>query len=488
MISRLDNWDVIIVGAGTAGMACAITAAEHEAKVVVIEKASDIGGTLHITGGHMSAAGTRRQQEKGIDDSPDRHFDDVMRISRGTADPVLVRLAVDEAPHTIDWLDDLGFPFAPETPALVYGHEPYSVPRTYWGVEAGKSILQTIRPLWDRHVASGRITVLLEHELTELVGNNKRVVGVVVQGPNGAIQLRGAAIVLTTGGYAANPSFFAEVTPGRPRLISTARQTSTGDGILIARRVGAQFRGADKYLATLGGIELEPGSGRADWWTAWALVFSPAYRMPREIYVNLHGRRFIAEDEPSPDRRERALLEQPGHKFWCVFDEAALADGETIVRQWNAAQLRTEAAKGKVIWSADTLEELARRAGIDADGLIQTVSSYNRAVSRGNDPLGRTHLTHPIERPPFYALLTYGTSLISFGGIAVDGRLRVLDKQAKPIPGLYAAGEILGAAATSGQAFCGGMLLTPSLSFGRLLGRWLATPRPGHSNTERMNL
>ncbi|MCS6804608.1 MAG: FAD-dependent oxidoreductase [Acidobacteriota bacterium] len=473
MIGPLGDWDLIIVGAGTAGMACAITAAEHHARVVVIEKASEVGGTLHITGGHMSAAGTRRQRQKGIEDSPDRHFQDVMRISRGTADPVLVRLAVDEAPRTIDWLDDLGFPFAPETPALVYGHELYSVPRTYWGVEAGKSILQTIRPLWDRHVASERITVLLKHELTELVGDNRRVVGVVARGPNGANELRGRAVVLTTGGYASNPSFFAEVTPGHPRLISTARQTSTGDGILAARRLGAQFRDADKYLASLGGLELEPGSGRADWWTAWALVFSPAYRLPREIYVNLHGQRFIAEDEPSPDRRERALLEQPGHKFWCIFDEAALAEETTIVRQWSAAQLRAEAVKGTVIWSADTLEELAHRAGIDANGLIQTVRSYNEAVLCGRDPLGRTHLTHPIEKPPFYALLTYGTSLISFGGLAVDARLRVLDEQAKPIPGLYAAGEILGAAATSGQAFCGGMLLTPSLSFGRLLGRWL---------------
>ncbi|MEM4724489.1 MAG: FAD-dependent oxidoreductase, partial [Candidatus Hadarchaeum sp.] len=248
MISQSTNWDLIIVGAGTAGMPCAIAAAEHHAQVVVIEKASDVGGTLHITGGHLSAAGTRRQRQRGIDDSPDRHFADVMRISRGTADPVLVRLAVDEAPRTLDWLDDLGFPFAPETPALVYGHEPYSVPRTYWGVEAGKSILATLRPLWDRYRASGNITLLLEHELIELLWDGQRVVGVVVQGWRGRLKLQGKAVVLTTGGYAANPHLFAEVTPGHPRLISAASPTSTGDGLLAARRLGAAFRNGDKYL------------------------------------------------------------------------------------------------------------------------------------------------------------------------------------------------------------------------------------------------
>jgi fumarate reductase flavoprotein subunit len=475
MSLQQERWDLIIVGAGTAGMPCAITAAEHDAKVIVIEKASEVGGTLHTSGGHISAAGARRQREKGIDDSPDRHFEDIMRISRGTADPTLVRLAVEEAPRTIDWLDDLGFPFAPETPALVYGHEPYSAPRTYWGLDAGKSLLETIRPLWDRHAASGRITVLLEHELIDLIGDGQRVIGVIARGPHGPLDLRGKAVVLTTGGYASNPQFFAEVTPGHPRLISTARETSTGDGILVARRLGAKFRGGDQYLASLGGLELVPGSGRADWWTAWALVFSPAYRMPREIYVNLHGERFIAEDEPSVDRRERALLQQPGHKFWLVFDEVALNDGPSVVRQWDAAEVRGQrAAEEKVIWSASTLEELARKAGIDADGLRQTVRRYNEAVRHGSCPLGRTHLTHPVESPPFYALLTCGTSLITFGGLAVDGELRVLDEQGTPIPGLYAAGEIIGAAATSGNAFCGGMAVTPAISFGRLLGHKLA--------------
>ncbi|MGH9837554.1 MAG: FAD-dependent oxidoreductase [Blastocatellia bacterium] len=316
-----DAWDIVIVGAGSAGMPCAIAAAEYGSRVVIVDKSHEIGGTLHMSGGHMSGGGTRRQREHGIEDSPDLHFEDVMRISHGEADPTLLRLAVDEAPRTLDWLDDLGLPWDPATPKI---------------------------------------------------------------------------------------------------------------------------------------------------------IFSPAHRQPREIYVNARGDRFIAEDDPSPDTRERRLLEQPNHQFWCIWDERAIDDGACIIRQWNADQLRAAAEEGKSFWKADSIERLARKAGIDAAGLVAAVNRWNESTRTGDDPLGRRDVSRSIETPPFYALLTHATSLITFGGIAVDGELRVMDEAGKPIPNLYAAGEILGAAVFNGQAFCGGMLQTPAISFGRILGRTLA--------------
>ena len=96
-----ERFDVIVVGAGSAGLPCAILAAERGARVAVIESSSEIGGTLHVAGGHLSAAGTRRQQERGIQDTPDDHYADVIRINRGTSDPTLVRLAVDHAAATV---------------------------------------------------------------------------------------------------------------------------------------------------------------------------------------------------------------------------------------------------------------------------------------------------------------------------------------------------------------------------------------------------
>lgn len=475
-----DNWALIIVGAGTAGMPCAIIAAENGAKVVVVEKDSEIGGTLHVSGGIMSGAGTRRQQVRGIEDSPDLHFEDLMRISHGNADPTLVRLAVNEAPYTIDWLDDLGFPFAPETPIIPPMFPPYSRPRVYFSSGAltsggGKTVLATIRPRWDELVASGKITVLLNHKLINLIRDGNTVVGVNVCGPESIIELRGKAIVLTTGGYGSNPDLFAEVTPGNPKSVTVARKTSTGDGILAARQIGAQFQNGEKYSPILGGIEVEPGSGRADWWGPWARIQSSDLRLPCEIYVNERGERFIAEDEPSSlDRRAQSVLRQVGSKFWVVFDEAALQTRVPLFQYWTTEQFRAKATEGKVAWCANDIGELARTAGIDADGLVQTIKQFNESVYTGKDPLGRTHLLNAIEKPPFYALLTHCATLITFGGLAVDGQLRVLDEQGVPIPRLYAAGEIIGAGATNGDGVACGMAVTPAISFGRMLGRSLS--------------
>ena len=468
------SYDLIVVGAGTAGMPCAIAAAEQGAKVLVIEKSDRIGGTLHISAGHMSAGGTRRQRAMGIDDSPEKHYQDVMRICKNTADPDLVRLATNEAPHTIDWLEDLGFPFEPSTPKLVFGHVPYQTPRTYWGVDAGRSILHTILPMWEKYVASGHITLRLSHQLTGLLTNKSRVIGISTLTEGKSVNFFAKNTVICTGGYASNPDFFAKVHPNRPRLLSTAAPTSTGEGIIAAQTIGAQFRGADKHISSLGGIELVPQSGRTDYWGAWAMVFTARYRPPREIYINAVGERFMNEDEIDPDMRERIVAQQPGEKFWLIFDDASINDGEPIIRGWTPKQIRLAAKEGKFIWQSETIEALANQIGVAKEKLTTSVANYNKAVAEKHDPeFGRSTLAHPIAHPPFYALLSYTSSLISFGGLCVNKDLQVIDNQGNPIKGLYAAGEALGAAATSGNAFCGGMLITPALSFGRMLGRKL---------------
>ena len=466
--------DVVIVGAGTAGIPCAIEAAQRGAHVVVVEKTDRIGGTLWWTGGHLSGAGSRRQREKGVEDSPAAHAADVERISRGTADAALVRLAVDEAPRTLDWLEDLGVAFEPDTPRVIYGHEAYAAPRTTWAVGTGVEMLEAMRPLWDAEVSAGRIVPLLGHALDGLATEAGRVVGVTASGAEGTVEARAPHVVIATGGYAADADFFADVTPGRPRLVSTAPEHARGDGIRAGTAAGGAFRGGEHYLPSWGGIELEPGSGRADYHNAWAMIFTSVYRAPREVVVNALGERFIREDEPSSDARERALMRQPDHRLWLVFDEAALEDGAPLVKQWSHQTLREHADAGRFAWRAESIGALAEAAGIDPAGLAATVERYNASVASGHDAdLGRQSPDYPVATPPFYAVAASATSLISFGGLHVDAGLRVLDADGEPVPGLYAIGEALGAAATSGNAFCSGMLLTPALSFGRILGRRL---------------
>jgi fumarate reductase flavoprotein subunit len=464
--------DVVVVGAGTAGLPLAITAAEQGLLVAVVDAADEIGGTLHVSAGHMSAAGTRRQQAAGIlDDTPELHYADVMRISGGHADPSLVRLAVEEAPRTIDWLDDLGFPFDPGTPAVYYGHEPYSRPRTHWGIGNGRAILDTLRVPWQALVDRGRIVPLLGHRCEGLLEDAGSVTGVRLD--NGE-RLRGTATVLATGGYGANAALFEALTPGAPRLVTNAVPTSDGSGIELARSVGARLRGGEHHTPRLGLLEIPAGSGRTDFWSAMAHL-TAVERPPREIWVNSLGRRFVAEDLTDVTAHEHAVRGQPGEEFWIVFDDAAVDDGGPLVRQWSADELRARAGTPEIpLWFATDVRGLARLAGVDSDGLAATVEDFNAAVAAGQDALGRVVLDHPVRTPPFYALRITAAVLCTFGGLSVDADLRVLGDDGTPIRGLYAAGEALGMAATSGRAFCGGMAVTPALSFGRILGQRLA--------------
>ncbi|MEZ5101605.1 MAG: FAD-binding protein [Thermoleophilia bacterium] len=244
---------------------------------------------------------------------------------------------------------------------------------------------------------------------------------------------------------------------------------------MLARRVGAAIRGTDVTLAVAGGIEQEPLSGRSDWWDGHALL-DPQARPPRELQVNARGERFHAEDDPSPARRLRALLEQPDQAAWLVFDEAAL-QGAPLVPAWSRRDLIERSATGRYAWAAPDVPTLARRAGIDPEGLVRTIETWNVAVRTGDDPLGRRDPWPPIATSPVYAIRTCAVTLATPAGLAVDAELRVLRDDGEPIPGLYAAGEVLGAAATSGDGPCAGMPLTSALTFGRLLGERLALRR-----------
>jgi fumarate reductase flavoprotein subunit len=471
--------DVLIAGAGSAGIPCAIRAAQRGLTVLMIEKDSEAGGTLHITAGHLSAAGTQLQKEKSIEDSPGEHWKDIQRISRNTADEIITHKAVQLAPSTIDWLQRCGYVFHEKTPAIFFGHEAYGKPRTYFGaddyfggpiMQPGKAVLKALLPLFEELVNDGKIRLHTRHSLVKINTEGTRVVSVEAKTGNTIKKFSAKNYVLTTGGYAANPDFFASHHPGK-KLISTARHTSTGDGIIAAMQAGGIFHNAEKYMATLGGIEYLPGSGRVDFWQAWAKVSNSHDRKPREIYVNEHGLRFMNEHDLTVDERERIVMQQPNQRFFVVFSETALEAGPPLISQWNILKFKEEAQKEKCCWTADSIEMLAHKINVPVENFINTVKIFNDCVDNKSDSLfGRTCLEHKIEGPPYYAVLVYASSLLSFGGIKVNEQLQVIHQSGAAFTNLFAAGEILGAGATSGNAFCGGMLLTPAISFGKWLG------------------
>ena len=465
------RFDVLIVGAGTAGLPCAIAAVDLGATVLLVEKADDIGGTLHLSGGHMSAAGTRRQRERGIDDCVDDHYADVMRISEHTARADIARLAVELAPDMVEWLSDLGFPFDPTTPRVVYGHEPYGVARTYYGVAEGRSILATMRPLIEERVRTGALALWCGTEVTSLRQVDGRVTGAVMRRGGASVEVTARNVVLATGGYGAAPDLFAEL-DGAP-LVSAAALTSTGDGLRMARAIGAHIAGVGTYLPTFGGMPAPDNPQRVQWVDRPLLVASE--RPPWEIYVDRHGARFVAEDEESIDIKERALTNVDDMTFYTVFDDRAVDESRNIVVGWSASDMRARAGTRAGVFVADSIEELAERAGIDPVGLRRTVDAYNTAAQTGSDrEFGRTVMPAPINTAPYYAMRNHGITLITFAGIDVDAELRVRRGDGSIIDGLYGIGELLGSAAYMGNSFCSGMLVGPCLSFGRMLGARLA--------------
>lgn len=468
-----DSLDVIVVGGGTAGLPLAIAAAGAGARVLVIEFAPRLGGTLHYSSGQLSAAGTRLQQAKGIVDSPDAHFDDAMRICRGTADPALLRRVVDHAADTLHWLLDRGYEVMPEHPVIYFAHEPYTTPRTCFGPRKALGILDVLLREYHAAEREGHVTTWLDSEVVELLRDGTRVVGCRVRrGDGSVVETHARHVVLATGGYARHPERFGRFTGGQP-LHSWGSEWAFGLGHELGLAAGGVLRHGEKFLCTFAGVRNPRDPMNVNVLTH----LTPQLRQPWEVYVDLQGRRFLREDHPSVDARERALLALPQLSFWAIYD-AGVANAAP---QRFCFALPPDQLEG--LWnhhpsfvSAASLPLLAHRLGMAPAVLLGTVDRYNAAVAAGHDAdFGREHLPRALDTGPWYAILHHGLSVVGWAGLAVDPALRVLDASGAPIPGLRAVGETIGFGALNGNAFVGGMGLMPALTLGRLLGTELAT-------------
>lgn len=460
------EYDLIVVGVGTAGLPLATFAALRGARVCAFDSAPEPGGCLLINRGQLSGAGTRLQAARGIVDSPDLHYADAMRISHGTSDPTFLRLAVDLQGAFIDWLMDNGFEMEADMPRVIHGHEAYSIARTYWGKDEGRSILAVLLPLFEEQVENGRIELHLSTPVGKLVtGPGGQVCGVELEDGS---RFTSRQVVLATGGYGANPELFARL-HGGARLWSGSYHHAMGTGLQLAEKLGAEIVHTDKFTSGFGGF-LDNSLQRPRYRSFGGLT--PQDRPPWEIVVNRHGQRFYPEDLPSADERARLLSEQPDRRAWVVFDRRILEDAPNLFHYFSEARSRAILADPACTACGETLEELADRAGIDRAGLRASVEQYNAAHAGGTDPLGRSFIPRAIEVPPFYAVSIHAYTVRTVGGVRIDSGFRVLRRDGSPVPGLYAVGEVLGSL-ISGAGAVGGMSVTPALVFGKLLGERL---------------
>ncbi|MDG2319211.1 MAG: FAD-dependent oxidoreductase [Rhodospirillaceae bacterium] len=467
-VHAADSWDFIIVGGGTAGLPAAIFAARRGARVLVIEASHQLGGTLFLSTGQMSAAGTQLQSRKGISDSAQLHFDDVMRISRNTADPTLVRLAVTHAADTFDWLMDNGLTPPDEHPLLGLAHDPYSVERYAWGPEGGISILEAIEPLVLAEEAAGRLTIWRGMRARELLMRDGAVIGVRAEDDSGKVtDTFCQSALLASGGYASNPEMFYALN-GIKQYGSASYPYCQGDGYTMALAAGAYTRGKENYRC--GSPRIMASTDEPALPDTRFIVW-PHLRPPWEIQVNVNGERYVAEDSASFDERELALARQPDLRTWLIFDQSILDASPTGIDGWDKQDFAEAFESHPMFFKAQTLDELAEKSGVDAVGLVSTVERYNRSQASGKDTdHGRAYMPLPIQKAPFYAIRQQGFSITSTVGIAADDQLRVIRQDGSAIDGLYAAGEILGSGQLMGKSAVGGMMITPALTFGRLLG------------------
>jgi fumarate reductase flavoprotein subunit len=255
---------------------------------------------------------------------------------------------------------------------------------------------------------------------------------------------------------------------GVPLFCDVAHPMAQGHGIAMGVAAGGYLRGGEKYLCTFGSVLKDRRFPSA---IEVGVVFYPRLRQPWEICVNQKGARFVREDHPSVDHREKALLAQPGHRHFAVFDQEILDVAPPLAPAWPREKFLAAFNAHPMFMSAPTLPELAAKMGADIATLVKTVDDYNAAYDSGADKLGRTHMPLPIVKPPFYAVAIQGYTVKSCAGLAVDPSLRVIKPNGGAVAGLYAVGEVIGGGATSGDSFVNGMMVTPAITFGRLLGQ-----------------
>jgi fumarate reductase flavoprotein subunit len=462
-----QQFDVIVIGAGTAGMPLANLAAAR-GKVLVIDRADRLGGTLHLSGGMMSAGGTRLQKRKGIVDSPQQLYDDTMQMGHGKANPEILRLYVDNAAQTIDWLEDSGLVFPPEQPGLGV-HAAFQTRRYHGGAKGGRSLLGVFLPRFQQAETEGRIRVLLNSRAVELTQDRRgAVTGVIVAGADGRrTQYRSRKVVITAGGTIRNAANFKRFHGGRGLFVERGYEHSQGEGIVLGAAAGASIGGSGYFVGHPGAILRDrnfpsPSIGRAS--------NDPRRRKPWEILVNAAGERFVQEDTDDIDAFERALTDAPNMAGWLVWDQKIREQAPALL-DGTPAELEQRFGAHLMYSRANTIEEAARKFGLPAGRVAASVAEYNRAqAAGGSDRLGRTHMPLPIAQPPFYMVETYSGGVYTYAGLDVNSRLQVVTAEKQPIVNLYAAGEVIGGWQCAGDVVVNGCMVTPAITFGRLLG------------------
>jgi flavocytochrome c len=445
--------DVIIIGAGGAGLAAAVTAHQKGATVVIIEKMPRAGGNTILSGGAFNAADPVRQGKQGIEDSPEKHFTQTFEGGDKLGNPELVKTLTENAYPALQWLESLGMEFKPEVFTVLGG----LWPRAHKPVKpVGTGFIDTYLDYVKKN--SNGIEIMYETKATEIIMENGKAVGVKAEGKDANVVLKAnKGVVVAAGGFGANIEMrdsFNKMWPTLTSLKTTNHPGATGDGMIMAEKVGANLIGMENIqLLPMG----DPKTG--------SLSGNIEQGVENRIFVNKDGNRFVDEGQRR-DVMTKALFEQKDASMWVIVDKHSYPSGD-IKNNFNES-IDELIEQGRA-YKADTLEDLAKQIGVNPENLVNAVAEFNKAVEKGGkDSLGRTLFKDKIDSAPYYAGARVPTVHHTMGGIQINTSAQVLDKDGKIIPGLYAAGETTGG--VHGSNRLGGNALADMTVFGRIAG------------------
>ena len=465
-----NDADIIVVGAGIAGLAAALDAGRAGADVLVLD-ANSVGGGHAVKAGGFALVGTELQTKRGHTDTPAIAFADLMAWGED-ADPEWVRQYVELSDRDIhDWLTGMGVKFN-----ILIGTPESQVPRFHF---AGGRAVKAVVPMMQNALRMPNIKFLWNTRATGLLLDNQRVAGVVSENlrSGASTEFRAAAVILATGGFQSEMAMVRDNwrndRPYPGRLLIGSGQFASGDGYRLAEQAGAAFVRMDHQVTFINGL---PDPRTTD--GSRALVT----QNPAAIWVNADGRRFVNEAASSKDV-EAAVFEQDSATHWLVFDERGKKSFGIRDAPWlNPGTVNEEILLNPALTkSANSIEKLAIAAGLPVQALITTVTRFNAQIESGEDRdfqrFGSgtdSKIPAPIGQAPFYAIQLFPTTRKSMGGPAIDLNGHALDTEGQSIPGLYAAGELTGVAGINGSHGGSGTFLGPSLLTGRIAGRTAA--------------
>ena len=486
--------DVVIIGAGGAGMTAAVEVLRAGGSVLLVDKMASVGGNTIAAGSALNAAGSdiqktgtmaassiealeeklalepkndtmKRWQEsvrKDLDayiasgathvfDTPDLHKLQTYVDGDYVGKPELIELLCDGAPQALKFLEELGMTWKPQITTAVgatwsRSHQPANV----FGGAGSDFVL----PQYEFVKANGG-EVVFEHKADELIMENGRVVGVKGMANDGTpFEYRAnKGVILATGGFGANVEMRQKYNTYWANLDETVPTTNqpcaTGDGIAMAEAVGASLYGMEW-------IQMIP-NGTA----------SLNASIANEMFINAEGKRFIAEDERR-DVLSGAILEQPDSFCW-KFSSAYQAWDIQGGFDYKGNSIEANVANGKAV-VGDTIEEIAAAMGVDAENLQAAADAFDKALTgEVPDEFGRKVFEYKMDTGPYYATLSYAKVHHTMGGVEINANCEVLDTNGNAIPGFYACGEVTGG--IHGANRLGGNAIADIVVFGRIAGQ-----------------